>query len=220
VTNLVAEQVTQILPNGNYLPLMKVEGVRPGWVIRISPESYSYDKVIKAFQGKYPTTNETAFVAHEAVVIGDVTIGRRSSVWFNASVRGDVNWIRVGDSTNIQDNAVVHVSSGSAPATLGDQVTVGHSAVIHGCTLYDRVLVGIGSIILDHAIINSDCIIGAGTLVTQRSEIPPRSLVLGRPARVIRTLSEEELHSIRRHADNYVRLGEIYRNAGIDALRD
>ena len=170
-------------------------------------------KLIEAFQGKYPDLAETTFVAEGAAVIGDVTIGVDSSVWFNATIRGDVNWIRIGESSNIQDNAVVHVSSGSAPAAIGNQVTVGHSAIVHGCRVEDRVLVGIGAIILDHAVINSDCIVGAGSLVTQRLEIPPRSLVLGRPARVVRTLSEEEVESIRRHADNYVTLGRYYRKA-------
>jgi carbonic anhydrase/acetyltransferase-like protein (isoleucine patch superfamily) len=170
-------------------------------------------KLIEAFQGKYPNLAATTFVAEGAAVIGDVTIGSDSSVWYNATVRGDVNWIRIGESSNIQDNAVVHVSSGTAPATIGNHVTVGHSAIVHGCRIENRVLVGIGSIILDHAVIDSDCIVGAGTLVTQYFEIPPRSLVLGRPAKVIRTLSEQEVNSIRRYADNYVTLGRHYREA-------
>ena len=138
-------------------------------------------------------------------------LGPQSSIWFHATVRGDVNWIRIGEASNLQDNVVVHVTSDTAPAQIGDFVTVGHSATIHGCTIGDRVLVGIGAIVLDQAVIESDCIIGAGALVTGFARIPAGSLVLGRPGKVVRSLSEEELASIRRHADNYVRYAELYK---------
>lgn len=174
--------------------------------------------MIRSYQGKEPVLHPSGFIASSAEVIGDVEIGAQSSVWFNATVRGDVNWIRVGVASNLQDNVVVHVTSNTAPAMIGDYVTVGHSAIVHGCAIHDRVLVGIGSIILDQAVIESDCIIGAGTLVTGFARIPSRSLVLGRPGKVVRSLSKEELASIRRHAENYVHYAEIYKSDEVDNL--
>lgn len=170
------------------------------------------DKVIRPYQGKDPVLHPSSFIAPSADVIGEVEIGSQSSVWFNATVRGDVNWIRVGAGSNLQDNVVVHVTSDTAPTMVGDFVTVGHSAIVHGCTIHDRVLVGIGAIVLDQAVIESDCIIGAGTLVTGFARIPAGSLVLGRPGKVVRSLSEEEMSSIRRHAANYIHYAEIYKS--------
>ncbi len=167
--------------------------------------------MIRAYRGTRPKLGSETFVAESAEVIGEVALGSRSSVWFNATVRGDVNSITIGNDSNIQDNAVVHVTGETGPVQIGDCVTIGHSAVVHGCTLHDRILVGIGAIILDNAVVSSDCIIGAGTLVTQRVEIPPRSLVFGRPARVVRELSDEEVASILRYAEKYVRYRAIYR---------
>jgi carbonic anhydrase/acetyltransferase-like protein (isoleucine patch superfamily) len=166
--------------------------------------------MIHPCKGKIPELDETCFIAPSADVIGDVSIGAESSVWFHATIRGDVNWIRIGRASNIQDNAVVHVTSGTAPTVIGDHVTVGHSAVVHGCTLHDRVLVGIGAIILDQAEISSDCMIGAGALVTGGTRVPAGSLVLGVPGKVVRALTEAEIASIRRRADHYVRYRELY----------
>lgn len=167
--------------------------------------------MIRSYCGIDPKFGAETFVAESAEVIGDVTIGSHSSVWFNATVRGDVNSITIGDSSNVQDNAVVHVTGGTGPVRIGDSVTIGHNAVVHGCTLHDRILVGIGAIILDNAVVSSDCIIGAGALVTQRMEIPPGSMVIGSPARVVRDLSDEEIASLRRYAEKYVRYSAIYR---------
>ena len=173
--------------------------------------------MIRAYRGTRPELGSETFVAESAEVIGEVTLGSRSSVWFNATVRGDVNSITIGHDSNIQDNAVVHVTGETGPVQIGDRVTIGHSAVVHGCTLHDRILVGIGAIILDNAVVSPDCIIGAGALVTQRVEIPPCSLVLGRPARVVRELSDEEVASILRYAEKYVRYSAIYRvDAGLE----
>ena len=166
--------------------------------------------MIHDFLGISPKYDETNFIAESADLIGDVVLGSGSSVWFHATVRGDVNWIRIGSETSIQDNAVVHVTNRTAPTTIGNRVTVGHSAVVHGCTIHDRVLVGIGAIILDHAEIGSDTIIGAGALITSGIRIPERSLVLGSPARVIRTLTDEEVASVARYADNYAKYTRLY----------
>ena len=166
--------------------------------------------MIRSFLNASPRLDESCFIAPSAEVIGDVALGEESSIWFNATVRADVHWIRIGRASNIQDNAVVHVTHGTGPVRIGDRVTVGHSAVIHGCTVEDRVLVGIGAILLDGVVIGSDSIVGAGALVTQRTRIPPRSMVLGRPARVVRELTDEEVATIDEYASNYQRYRAIY----------
>jgi len=144
-------------------------------------------------------------------VIGDVQIGPESSVWFGAVIRGDVNRIRIGRESNVQDNAVIHVTNRTAPTRLGDRVTIGHSAVVHGCTVEDEVLVGIGAVILDHAVIGQGSLVGAGALVTGGTRVPPRSLVLGSPARAVRQLTDDEVDTVRAYASNYVRYARIYR---------
>lgn len=169
--------------------------------------------MIQEFIGRTPHIHGTAFVADSANVIGDVRLGRDSSIWFNATVRGDVNRIVIGGESNVQDNAVIHVTHGTAPTTIGDRVTIGHSAVVHGCTIEDEVLVGIGSIILDHAVIGTQSIVGAGALVTRGIEIPPRSMVLGAPARIVRPLTDAEIESLSDYATNYVRYKNIYTGA-------
>lgn len=166
--------------------------------------------MIHPFIGTYPRFDESNFIAPSADVIGDVTLGAGSSIWFNATVRGDVNFIRIGKATNIQDNCVVHVTHGDAPAKIGDFVTAGHGAIIHGCTVRDRVLVGMGAVVLDQAVIGRESIVGAGSLVTQRTRIPPRSMVLGSPARVVRRLSDREISSIIEAAEHYLRYTAIY----------
>lgn len=169
--------------------------------------------MIQPFLDVHPQLDATNFIAPSADVIGDVTLGRGASVWFNATVRGDVHWIKIGEGSNVQDGAVVHVTGGTAPARIGARVTVGHGAIVHGCTVEDRVLVGMGAVILDGAVIGSDSIVGARALVTSGVQIPPRSLVLGTPARVARTLSDEEVERIGRYAERYLQLSAIYRGA-------
>ena len=167
--------------------------------------------MIHPFLNQTPVYDASNFIAPSAAVIGDVKLGPGASIWFNATVRGDVNWIRIGARSNVQDNAVIHVTNRTAPTLIGEDVTIGHSAVVHGCTIQDRVLVGIGSVILDHADVGSDTIIGARCLVTGRTKIPPRSLVLGAPAKVVRTLTDEEVASVRQYAANYMRYSALYR---------
>ena len=145
---------------------------------------------------------EWVYIAEGAKIVGDVTIGEDSSVWYNAVIRGDSNSIVIGENTNVQDNAVLHTSHSHA-LTIGDNVTIGHGAIVHGCTVGNNVLIGMGAIILDGAVIEDNCMIGAGTLVTQKKVISKGSLAFGNPVKVIRALTEEEKDSILRSANNY-----------------
>ena len=150
-----------------------------------------------------PEVASSAFIAAGAVVIGAVTLGQESSVWFSSVVRADINRINIGHQTNIQDGCVLHVSD-DFPCVLGDRVTVGHRAVVHACTVHDEVLVGMGAIILDGAEIGARSIVAAGALVTKGMKVPPGSLVLGSPAKVVRALTQEEQEANRRLALKYV----------------
>ena len=173
--------------------------------------------MIHPFLGSHPQHDASNFIAPSADVIGDVRLGRGASVWFNATVRGDVNWIEIGEASNVQDGAVVHVTGGTSPTRIGARVTVGHSAVVHGCTIEDDVLIGMGAVILDEAVIGRESIVGARALVTSRVQIPPRSLVLGAPAKAVRALTDEEVARIGRYAERYLQLGAIYRGAEMPA---
>jgi carbonic anhydrase/acetyltransferase-like protein (isoleucine patch superfamily) len=152
---------------------------------------------VYSHKGVAPRLGRDVYLAPNATIIGDVVIGDESSVWFGAVLRGDVFPIRIGARTNIQDNAVVHVTNGKAATTIGDDVTVGHLALIHGATISDRCLVGMGSIVLDGAIVEDDCLIGAGALVPPGMHVTRRSLMIGRPARRIRTLDAADLENVR-----------------------
>lgn len=166
--------------------------------------------MIFPFLGVEPRIGSDCFIAESADLIGDVEVGDTSSVWYRAVLRGDVNWIRVGEASNIQDGAVIHVTNRQHPTRIGRHVTVGHSAVVHGCTVKDRVLVGIGATVLDGAVIESDSMIGAGALVPPGAQIPPRSLVLGVPGKVVRELCDEEIVGIKESAIRYVHYAAIY----------
>lgn len=166
--------------------------------------------MLRDFQNTSPAVAETAFIAENAVVIGDVEIGEQASIWYNCVLRGDVNYIRIGDRTNIQDATIIHVSSRDHPTIVEPDVVVGHSVTLHGCHVESGCLIGIGSVILDGAHIGRDSLIAAGSLVTPGTEIPPNSFVLGRPARVKRGITEEELETQRRICEGYVELGSIY----------
>ncbi len=160
--------------------------------------------MIRPHRGRWPVIHPTAFVDQSAQVIGDVTVGETSSVWMNVVVRGDVHQIRIGARTNIQDGTIVHVMRDTHATHIGDEVTIGHGALIHGCTIASRCLIGMGAILLNGATIGSDCIVAAGTLVPERMIVPPRSLVMGSPGRVRRTLSDAEVASILDYAERYV----------------
>ena len=160
--------------------------------------------MLRPFRSILPTVHPTAYIDQSAQVIGDVEIGEASSVWMNVVIRGDVNTIRIGDRTNIQDGTVIHVMRGTHPTRIGDDVTVGHAAILHGCTIHDRVLIGMGAMLLNGADIGEDSIVAAGTLVPERKAFPARSLLMGRPATLKRELTEEEVASIRDYAERYV----------------
>ena len=161
------------------------------------------EKQLERYLRRRPKLGRGVYVARGAVVLGDVTLGDYSSVWYNAVVRGDINRIVVGRHSNIQDNAVLHLAD-DYPCVVGDYVTVGHSAVVHACRVGDEVLVGMGAVILDGAVIGKQSVIGAKSLVTQGTKIPPGSLVLGAPAKVVRTLTRDERAGLKAWAVKYV----------------
>jgi gamma-carbonic anhydrase len=162
------------------------------------------------FNSIWPKVDETVYVAPDAVIIGDVEIGEDSSIWFGSVVRGDVNYIRIGARTNIQDHAIIHVNTGTHPTILEDEITVGHRVTLHGCYVESGCLVGIGSIVLDGVRIGRESLIAAGSLVTPNTQIPPRSLVMGAPARVKRELTDEELAGLGHSWRGYVELKNKY----------
>ena len=171
--------------------------------------------MIRPFKGVTPTVPASAYVDASAQVIGDVVLGEGASIWFNAVVRGDVGPIRIGARSNIQDLCVVHCTRGKFFATIGDDVTVGHSVTLHGCTVKDRVLVGMGSTIMDGSEIGEDSIVAAGTLVTPGSKFPPNSMILGSPAKVKRSLTSDEVAFVAQSAKNYLAYSDEHRrNAG------
>jgi gamma-carbonic anhydrase len=173
--------------------------------------------MIRSFQGTVPDINPTAFIAETAVIIGDVTIGPRSSIWYNTVLRGDVNHIRIGADTNIQDLSLLHVThrkdadDPGAPLLIGDRVTVAHSVTLHGCTIENGAFVGMQAVIMDKAVLGEESLVGARALVTEGTVIPPRTLWLGAPARYKRDLTPEELVRIRTSAQNYVRYAEQFK---------
>jgi len=162
------------------------------------------------FLGAQPKVNESNFIAPSADIIGDVELGEESSVWFNCTIRGDVNSIRIGSRSNVQDNTCIHVTNQTHPTNIGNQVTIGHSAMIHGCTIKDRVLIGIQTILLDGAVVESDCIVAAGSLVAPGKVMPSGWMCMGRPAKPVRKLTDEEIASIVQYSDNYVKYSRAY----------
>ncbi|MCP9464984.1 MAG: gamma carbonic anhydrase family protein [Nitrospira sp.] len=168
--------------------------------------------MIRAFEGILPKIPKSCFVEETAVVIGDVVMGEECSVWFHAVIRGDVHYIRIGDRTNVQDLSMLHVTHDTHPLVIGSEVTIGHHVVLHGCTIEDRVLVGMGAIVMDGAVIGEGSIVGAGALVTEGTIVPPKSLILGSPAKVKRPVTDKELAWIKESADNYVRYARTYLN--------
>ena len=162
------------------------------------------------FRGITPKLAEGVFVAEDAAVIGDVEIGEGSSVWFQTVLRGDIHRIRIGKRTNVQDQCALHVTR-KDPLRVGDEVTIGHGAVVHGCTVEDLCLIGIGAIVLDGAVIGRGSVVGAGAVVSPGTVVPPRSLVLGVPGKVVRALKPEAEDRNRETAANYVELARAYR---------
>jgi len=166
--------------------------------------------MIRSFKNIEPKLGERVYVDLSAQVIGDVELGDHSSVWMNAVVRGDVNFIRIGPYSNVQDNCVVHVFEDLYPTLLADHVTVGHSVTLHGCRIDSWCLIGMGATILNGAHVGEESIVAAGTLIPEGMVVPPRSLVMGIPGKVRRSISEEEREGLRRYADSYYEYKEIY----------
>lgn len=172
--------------------------------------------MILPFENKTPQIGAGCFLAPQSVVIGDVQLGEGSSVWFQTVIRGDVNSIRIGKKTNIQDLSMVHVTSRDAPkpaaTVIGDLVTIGHKAIVHGATIGNRCLIGMGSIILDGAVVEDDCMIGAGAVVTMGTRIPAGHLAFGNPAKVVRPLTDAEKVFLSQSAEHYFKLAQKYVN--------
>jgi carbonic anhydrase/acetyltransferase-like protein (isoleucine patch superfamily) len=166
--------------------------------------------MIRPFRGTHPQIHPTAFIEESAQIIGDVHIGEQSSVWFNAVVRGDVYYIRIGHRTNIQDGTVLHVTNGTHATILEDEVTVGHNVTLHGCHIERGCLIGMGSIVMDDVRVGAQSLIAAGSLLSPGTRIPPRSLVLGAPARVKRELTDEEVAGLDVYWNNYIEYTRIY----------
>lgn len=165
--------------------------------------------MIVPYRDHQPDIEQAAYIAPSADIVGNVVLGAECTIWFNATVRGDMARITIGGGTNIQDNAVVHVNDGM-PTVIGEAVTVGHGAIIHACTIGDRCLVGMGAIILDEAVIGEECLVAAGALVPPRKQFPPRSLIVGSPAKVARSLTDREVTDLQENARHYVQYGKEY----------
>jgi carbonic anhydrase/acetyltransferase-like protein (isoleucine patch superfamily) len=178
--------------------------------------------MIKAFQGIHPTIDPTAFVAETAVIIGNVEMGAQSSVWYNCVVRGDVNHIRIGARSNVQDLSMLHVThkkdadDPGAPLIIGDDVTIGHSVTLHGCTLKNGCFIGMQAIVMDHAVVGEGALVGARALVTEGTIIPPHTLWVGAPARHKRDLTADEAAWLKKSAGNYVKYALQYINDGLE----
>jgi carbonic anhydrase/acetyltransferase-like protein (isoleucine patch superfamily) len=160
--------------------------------------------MLRPYKGVHPRVHDTAYVDVSAQVVGDVEIGEASSVWMNVVIRGDVHHVRIGRRTNVQDGTIVHVMRGTYATTIGDDVTIGHGAIVHGCTLGDRILVGMGAILLNGVEVGDDSIVAAGTLLPEGTRIPSRSLVMGSPGTVRRALTEADIASILEYGERYV----------------
>jgi carbonic anhydrase/acetyltransferase-like protein (isoleucine patch superfamily) len=162
-------------------------------------------KIIKPVKGKHPKISEDCYIAENATIVGEVSIGTQCSVWFNAVVRGDVHYIKIGNKVNIQDGAVIHATYKKSPTTIGNNVSIGHNAIVHGCTIHDNVLIGMGSIIMDDCVIESNSIIAAGAIVTKNTRVESGSIYAGVPAKKIKNISQEMISGeIDRIANSYV----------------
>ena len=164
-------------------------------------------------KGTTPQFDSSVFIAPTACVIGDVQIGEKSSLWFNVVVRGDVNHIRIGKRTNVQDGSIIHVTRGTHPTVIGDDVTIGHSVTLHGCTVENSCLIGIGAIVLDGVTIGESSLVAAGSVVAPGTKVPPRSLVIGNPGKIKRTLTDAECSNLLSFAENYISYQHDYRTS-------
>lgn len=168
--------------------------------------------IIKPVNGKSPEIADDCYIAENATIVGEVTIGIQCSIWFNAVIRGDVNYIKLGDKVNVQDGAVIHATYKTSPTTIGNNVSIGHNAIVHGCSIHDNVLIGMGSIVMDDCVIESNSIIAAGAVVTKNTIVEAGSIYAGIPAKKIKDISKELINGeINRIADNYVKYSSWFK---------
>jgi len=166
--------------------------------------------MIKAFQNSLPNLGEKVYISENAVVIGNVILGDEVNIWFGSVIRGDMHYIKIGNRSNVQDNAVVHVTTALSPTNIGSGVTVGHGAIIHGCTIEDDCMIGMGAIVMDDAVIGAGSLVGAGALVPPNMKVPQKSLVVGTPCKVVREVNSEEYKMIIERPQEYIDLAAIY----------
>lgn len=168
--------------------------------------------IIKAVNGKSPKIPNDCFIAENATIVGDVEIGSQCSIWFNAVIRGDVHYIKLGNKVNVQDGAVIHATYLKSPTTIGNNVSIGHNAIVHGCRIHDNVLIGMGSIIMDDCVVESNSIIAAGAVVTKNTRVPSGTIYAGVPAKKVKDISEELIKGeIDRIADNYIKYSSWFK---------
>ncbi|GAB3576275.1 gamma carbonic anhydrase family protein [Spirosoma luteolum] len=167
--------------------------------------------LIKTVQGRAPQFGDNCWFAENATLVGDIRMGRDCTVWFNAVIRGDVNSIVMGDRCNVQDGAVIHCTYQKTVTTIGNSVSIAHNAIVHGCTIADNVLIGMGAIVMDGAVIGAGSIVAAGAIVTQNTQVPPGSIYAGNPARFLKPVSPEQADVFKRTADNYVMYAEWFK---------
>lgn len=168
--------------------------------------------IIKSVNGKLPQIPNDCYVAENATIVGEVTMGNSCSIWFNAVIRGDVHFIKMGEKVNVQDGAVIHATYQKSPTTIGNNVSIGHNAIVHGCTIHDNVLIGMGSIVMDDCVIESNSIIAAGAVVTKNTRVESGSIYAGVPAKKVKDISQELISGeIHRIADNYVKYSSWFK---------
>lgn len=167
--------------------------------------------IVKGVRGKFPQMGNNCFLAENATVVGEVTMGDNCSVWFNAVVRGDVHFIKIGNNVNIQDGAVIHCTYQKAGTTIGNNVSIGHNALVHGCTVHDDVLIGMGAIVMDNVVVGSNTIIAAGSVVLENTIVEPDSIYAGVPAKKVKDISEKQKEVFSRTANNYIMYSEWFK---------
>ena len=169
--------------------------------------------IIKPVKGKHPQIPDDCFIAENATIVGEVTMGSQCSVWFNAVIRGDVHYIRMGNKVNVQDGAVIHATYLKSPTNIGNNVSIGHNAIVHGCTIHDNVLIGMGSIVMDDCVVESNSIIAAGAVVTQNTRVEAGSIYAGVPAKKVKDISENMISGeINRIANNYIKYSSWFKD--------
>lgn len=171
--------------------------------------------IILPYRGVRPTIHPDAFIAPGAVVIGDVEIGKDSNIWFGCVIRGDVNTIRIGEGTNIQDSTVIHVTRKTGPTVIGSGITIGHKAILHACTLEDDCFIGMGAIVMDFAVVKSRGMLAAGAMLTPKKIVPEGELWVGNPAKLFRPMTQAEIDFIPESANNYIELSKVYGNSAL-----